>query len=59
MALRGLAAELFDRFLLPFEIVGLLLLVAVIAAYILAKRPEPADPAARGAGADESPEGPR
>jgi len=55
VALRGLALELFDRFLLPFEIVGLLLLVAVIAAYILAKRPEPA----AGAGNDESPEGPR
>ncbi len=55
VALRGLAAELFDRFLLPFEIVGLLLLVAVIAAYILAKRPEPTT----GPGGDETPEGPR
>jgi len=59
VALRELALELFDRFLLPFEIVGLLLLVAVIAAYILAKRPEPAEPAPSGAGGDETPEGSR
>ncbi len=59
VALRELALELFDRFLLPFEIVGLLLLVAVIAAYILAKRPETAEPTPSGAGGDETPEGPR
>jgi len=40
VSLTAFAAELFDRFLLPFEIIGLLLLVAVIAAYVLAKRPE-------------------
>jgi NADH-quinone oxidoreductase subunit J len=40
---REFAAELFARYLLTFEIVGVLLLVAVIAAYIIAKRPEPAD----------------
>ena len=40
VALRGLSEELFARFLLPFEIVGLLLLVAVIGAYIVAKRPD-------------------
>ncbi|MGD2114655.1 MAG: NADH-quinone oxidoreductase subunit J [Acidobacteriota bacterium] len=40
VSLSGFAAELFERFLLPFEIIGLLLLVAVIAAYVLAKRPE-------------------
>lgn len=49
VSLNALAAELFDRFLLPFEIIGLLLLVAVVAAYVLAKRPDPrsgADPGA-------------
>lgn len=40
VSLRVLAAALFDRYLLPFEIVGLLLLVAVIAATVLARRPE-------------------
>ena len=39
VSLHGFAEELFARFLLPFEVIGLLLLVAVIAAYILAKRP--------------------
>lgn len=41
VGLRGFSEELFSRFLLPFEIIGLLLLVAVIAAYIVARRPEP------------------
>jgi NADH-quinone oxidoreductase subunit J len=41
VGLRGFSAELFARYLLPFEIVGLLLLVAVVAAYILAKRFDP------------------
>ena len=40
---RAFAAELFTRYLLTFEIVGVLLLVAVIAAFIIAKRPEPDD----------------
>lgn len=40
---RGFAAELFSEYLLTFEIVGVLLLVAVIAAYIIAKRPEASD----------------
>lgn len=40
--LRAFAAELFAEYLLTFEIVGVLLLVAVIAAYIIAKRPEAA-----------------
>ncbi len=40
--LRAFATELFARYLLTFEIVGVLLLVAVIAAYIIAKRPEAA-----------------
>lgn len=39
---KAFAAELFARYLLTFEIVGVLLLVAVIAAYIIAKRPEAA-----------------
>lgn len=34
-----LAAVLFSRYLLPFEMVGLLLLAAVIAATVLARRP--------------------
>lgn len=41
--LRAFAAELFDQYLLTFEIVGVLLLVAVIAAYIIAKRPDASD----------------
>lgn len=39
VSLKGLAAELFDRYLLTFELVGLLLLVAVIAATVLARKP--------------------
>lgn len=39
VSLRSLAASLFDDYLLPFEMVGLLLLVAVIAATVLARRP--------------------
>jgi NADH-quinone oxidoreductase subunit J len=39
VSLKGLAAELFSRYLLPFEIVGLLLLVAVIGATVAARRP--------------------
>jgi hypothetical protein len=41
VSLRGLAAALFDEYLLVFELVGLLLLVAVIAATVLARRPDP------------------
>jgi NADH-quinone oxidoreductase subunit J len=37
--LKGLARELFSGYLLPFEIVGLLLLVAVIGATVAARRP--------------------
>ena len=40
MALRPLARALFWEYLLPFEIVGLLLLAAVVAATVLARRPE-------------------
>ena len=40
VALRPLARELFSTYLLPFELVGLLLLAAVIAATVLARRLE-------------------
>ncbi|HZF07283.1 MAG TPA: NADH-quinone oxidoreductase subunit J [Thermoanaerobaculia bacterium] len=40
VSLKGLAGDLFAEYLLPFEIVGLLLLVAVIAATVLARRPD-------------------
>jgi NADH-quinone oxidoreductase subunit J len=39
VSLKGLAADLFGEYLLPFEIVGLLLLVAVIGATVAARRP--------------------
>jgi NADH-quinone oxidoreductase subunit J len=39
VSLRAFASELFSTYLLPFEIVGLLLLVAVTAATVLARRP--------------------
>jgi NADH-quinone oxidoreductase subunit J len=39
VSLGGLARELFTEYLLPFEIVGLLLLVAVIGATVVARRP--------------------
>jgi NADH-quinone oxidoreductase subunit J len=41
VALRPLAELLFSVYLLPFEIIGLLLLVAVVAATVVARRPEP------------------
>ncbi len=44
VSLPKLAAEMFSRYLLPFEIVGLLLLVAVIGATVVARRPDPAPP---------------
>jgi|GEM_PF-244519 len=50
VSLSGLAQELFAEYLLPFEIVGLLLLVAVIGATVVARRPT-ADELAGGAGA--------
>ncbi len=42
VSLKGLAAALFERYLLAFEMIGLLLLVAVVAASVLARRLEPA-----------------
>jgi NADH-quinone oxidoreductase subunit J len=48
VSMKGLARSLFTDYLLPFEIVGLLLLVAVIGATVAARRPPQggADPAA-------------
>jgi NADH-quinone oxidoreductase subunit J len=39
LSIKRLAWELFSTWLLPFELVGLLLLVAVVAAYVLARAP--------------------
>jgi NADH-quinone oxidoreductase subunit J len=39
VSLKGLATELFSTYLLPFEIVGLLLLIAVIGATVAARKP--------------------
>lgn len=43
VSLKGLASVLFNDFLLPFEIIGLLLLVAVIGATVAARRPQPGE----------------
>lgn len=57
ISLQNLATELFQKYLLPFEMIGLLLLVAVIAATVLARRPEAGEsapaPEALGAAAGE------
>jgi NADH-quinone oxidoreductase subunit J len=50
VSLSGLAQELFAEYLLPFEIVGLLLLVAVIGATVVARRPTPEELAGGGGG---------
>jgi NADH-quinone oxidoreductase subunit J len=39
VSMKGLAREMFGEFLLPFEIVGMLLLVAVIGATVVARKP--------------------
>ena len=39
VSMKGLAREMFGDFLLPFEIVGMLLLVAVIGATVAARKP--------------------
>ena len=44
VALRTLARELFTRYMLPFQLIGLLLLAAVIAATVLARRAETPPP---------------
>jgi NADH-quinone oxidoreductase subunit J len=43
-SLRAVARELFSVYLLPFEIIGLLLLVAVVAASWVARKPLPGEP---------------
>jgi NADH-quinone oxidoreductase subunit J len=43
VAIKSLSRDLFTEYLLPFEIVGLLLLVAVIGATVVARRPPQAD----------------
>jgi NADH-quinone oxidoreductase subunit J len=43
VSLKLLSRQLFTEYLLPFEIVGLLLLVAVIGATVVARRPPQAD----------------
>ncbi|HEX2253474.1 MAG TPA: NADH-quinone oxidoreductase subunit J [Thermoanaerobaculia bacterium] len=48
VSLEVLATQLFGRYLVAFELVGLLLLVAVIAATVLAARPTPGEPLAAG-----------
>jgi NADH:ubiquinone oxidoreductase subunit 6 (subunit J) len=40
VGVQALATALFDRYALPFEIISLLLLVAIIGAIFLARRPE-------------------
>jgi NADH-quinone oxidoreductase subunit J len=44
VALEPLARELFSTYLLPFEIIGLLLLAAVIGATVLARKQDPVSP---------------
>jgi NADH-quinone oxidoreductase subunit J len=51
VSLAGLAQELFAEYLLPFEIVGVLLLVAVIGATVIARRPTAEELAPAGAAA--------
>ncbi len=43
VSLKGLARTLFTDYLLPFEIIGLLLLVAVIGATVAARRAQPGE----------------
>lgn len=45
-SLHAVAQELFSRYLLPFELIGLLLLVAVVAASWIARRPAAGEPGA-------------
>lgn len=49
---RAVATDLFTTYLLPFEAIGLLLLIAVVAASWVAKRPASGEPG-------DAPEGPR
>jgi len=43
VSMKGLAREMFGQYLLPFEIVGMLLLVAVIGATVAARKPPQPD----------------
>ena len=43
LSVHRLSWDLFTTWLLPFELVGLLLLVAVVAAYALARQPQPGE----------------
>jgi len=43
VSMKGLAREMFTKYLLPFEIVGMLLLVAVIGATVAARKPPQPD----------------
>ncbi|HEV8629591.1 MAG TPA: NADH-quinone oxidoreductase subunit J [Thermoanaerobaculia bacterium] len=43
LSIHRLSWELFTTWILPFELVGLLLLVAVVAAYVLARAPRPGE----------------
>jgi NADH-quinone oxidoreductase subunit J len=54
VSLRGLSEQLFSTYLLPFEMIGLLLLVAVVAASWLARRHQVDEPEA----AESTPEKP-
>ncbi|HBL28228.1 MAG TPA: NADH-quinone oxidoreductase subunit J, partial [Acidobacteria bacterium] len=49
VSLKALASTLFNEFLLPFEIIGLLLTVAVIGATVAARRPTAEESAATAA----------
>jgi len=55
VSLTGLARSLFTRYMLPFQIIGLLLLAAVTAATVLARRPDAVDFGDRGEGAGGEP----
>ncbi|HZI64032.1 MAG TPA: NADH-quinone oxidoreductase subunit J [Thermoanaerobaculia bacterium] len=55
VSLTGLARSLFTRYMLPFQIIGLLLLAAVTAATVLARRPDAVDLGDRGEGAGGEP----
>lgn len=54
VSVRALAHELFSVYLLPFEIIGLLLLVAVVAATVLARKPDAGETTPEGAPETES-----
>jgi NADH-quinone oxidoreductase subunit J len=56
LSMNRLAWELFTTWLLPFELVGLLLLVAVVAAYALARAPQPGEMASTAPDPEPEPE---